>query len=251
MLRQSSRRRAWRPPALILGRPPSVGMAGDRPSMSCLALLQNLQQWHNWSDWHDRHPYSPPPARQLPASCRGGDGEGKKFLTAEILVTKQNRAWVSRPYARVLLIARADLDWRMALNQTASEVGRKPLKERKRRPDDALPHSVNHWIRVEALAIFHEGEFSAGEVANLIGEDVKNVRGHIRDLYDSGCIELAGYKLVGNFRKPVYRAIVLPVVTDEVYRAMSIDGTSRRERRDRSGGSGRVPLFLPEREDGR
>jgi len=110
------------------------------------------------------------------------------------------------------------------------EVGRKPLKERTRRPDDALPHSVNHWIRVEALAIFHEGEFSAGEVAEMIGEDVKNVRGHIRDLYDSGCIEFAGYKLVGNYRKPVYRAVVLPVVTDEVYRAMSID-----ERHDGSG----------------
>ena len=51
-----------------------------------------------------------------------------------------------------------------------------PLRERKRLPDDALPHSVNNWIRVEALAILHEGEFSAGEIALLIGEDVKNVR---------------------------------------------------------------------------
>jgi hypothetical protein len=117
-----------------------------------------------------------------------------------------------------------------ALNQAVSEEGRKPLKERKRRPDDALPHTVNHWIRVEALAIFHEGEYSAGEVADMIGEDVKNVRGHIKDLYDSGCIELAGYKMVGNHRKPVYRAIVLPVVTDDVYRAMSIE-----ERHDASG----------------
>lgn len=109
------------------------------------------------------------------------------------------------------------------MNQQALEVGRKPLKERTRRPDDALPHSVNHWIRVEALAIFHEGEFSAGEVAEMIGEDVKNVRGHIRDLYDSGCVEFAGYKLVGNYRKPVYRAIVLPWVSPRAYRAMSIE----------------------------
>ena len=109
------------------------------------------------------------------------------------------------------------------MNQQTMEVGRKPLKERTRRPVDALPHSVNHWIRVEALAIFHEGEFCAGEVADMIGEDVKNVSGHIRDLYDSGCIEFAGYKMVGNYRKPVYRAIVRPVVTDEVYRAMSIE----------------------------
>ena len=116
------------------------------------------------------------------------------------------------------------------MNQAVSDVGRKPLKERSRRPEDALPHAVNHWIRVETLAILHEGEFSAGEIADIIGEDVKNVRGHVRDLYDSGCIEFAGYKVAGNFRKPVYRAIVLPIVTDEVYRAMSME-----ERHDANG----------------
>lgn len=117
-----------------------------------------------------------------------------------------------------------------ALNQAAPKVGRKPLKERTKRPEDALPHSVNHWIRVEALAIFHEGEFSAGEVAEMIGEDVKNVRNHIKDLYDCGCIELAGHKMVGNHRKPVYRAVVLPVISDKVARRMSVE-----ERHDVSG----------------
>jgi hypothetical protein len=109
------------------------------------------------------------------------------------------------------------------LNQAAPTVGRKPLKERTRRPAEALTHSVNHWIRVEALAIFHEGEFSAGEVAEMIGEDVKLVRGHIKDLYDSGCIEFAGYKMVGSVMRPIYRAIVRAVVSDEAYRAMSIE----------------------------
>lgn len=116
------------------------------------------------------------------------------------------------------------------MNQAALELGRKPVKERTRKPADALPHAVNHWIRVEALSIFHQGDFSAGEVAAMLDEDVKLVRGHIRDLYDSGCIEFAGYKMVGNYRKPVYRAVVLPVVTDEVYRSMSIE-----DRHDASG----------------
>lgn len=108
------------------------------------------------------------------------------------------------------------------MNQ-ALKVGRKPLKKRTRRPAEALTHSVNHWIRVEALAIFHEGEFSAGEVAEMIGEDVKLVRGHIKDLYDSGCIEFAGYKMVRSVMRPVYRAIVRAVVSDEAYRAMSVE----------------------------
>ena len=114
--------------------------------------------------------------------------------------------------------------------KAARTIGRKPLKERKRRPADAMTHAVNHWIRVEALAIFHEGEFSAGEVAEMIDFDVKTVTGHIVDLYDSGCIEFAGYKMVGNGMRPVYRAVVLPEVSDEVYRAMSTE-----ERDDASG----------------
>jgi len=84
-----------------------------------------------------------------------------------------------------------------------------------------MTHAINNWMRVEALAIFHEGEFSAGEVAKMIGEDVKTVTGHIHDLYESGCIEFAGHKEVEGMMRPVYRAIVSPEVSDEVYRAMS------------------------------
>lgn len=102
-------------------------------------------------------------------------------------------------------------------------VGRMPLWKRTRRPDDALPHSVNHWIRVEAIAILNEGEFSAGEIAKMIDEDVKNVRGHIIDLYKSGCIEFGGHKMVGSSMRPVYHALVLPVVYDETYRKMSME----------------------------
>jgi hypothetical protein len=107
------------------------------------------------------------------------------------------------------------------LNVRAREVGRKPRKKRSRQPVDAITHSVNHWIRVEALAIFHEGEFSAGEVAEMVGEDVKLVTGHIHDLYESGCIEFAGHKMVDGMMRPVYRAIALAEVSDEVYRGMS------------------------------
>jgi hypothetical protein len=80
------------------------------------------------------------------------------------------------------------------------------------------------------LAIFHEGEFSAGEVAIMIGEDVKNVRNHIRELYEAGSVELAGYKKVGGYVRAVYRAIQLPVIEDDEARMMSVE-----ERHDVSG----------------
>jgi DNA-binding transcriptional ArsR family regulator len=110
------------------------------------------------------------------------------------------------------------------------QIGRKPIKERTKQPADALPHALNHWIRLEAISILHQGEFSAGEVAELIGEDVRYVSGHIRDLYQAGCIEFVGYRLLGNRMRPVFRAVVLPVVTDEVFSAMSMD-----ERHDANG----------------
>lgn len=61
----------------------------------------------------------------------------------------------------------------------------------------------------------------------MMDEDVKNVRPHILDLYRSGCIEFAGHKLVSGSMRPVYRALVLPVVYDETYRRMQLE-----ERRD-------------------
>lgn len=87
---QSGRRPPERPAALTIGPVPfPLRAAGDRPSMPCLALLNGLQQRHDWINRHDLHPCSPPPARQ-PRPLAGRDEQGKKFLTAGILVTQQN-----------------------------------------------------------------------------------------------------------------------------------------------------------------
>lgn len=101
--------------------------------------------------------------------------------------------------------------------------GRRPLKERTRLPEDASPFAVGHRIRLESLIILHEGDFSAGEIAGILGEDVKNVTNHLRDLYDAGCVEFVGHKGEGNIRRAVYRAVTRPVVSDGEYRAMSLE----------------------------
>jgi predicted transcriptional regulator len=86
-----------------------------------------------------------------------------------------------------------------------------------------LTHSVNHWIRVEAFAMLHEGEFTAKEVADGIGEDVKYVSGHINDLYKSGCIERAGRKMVGGRLTTVYRGVLMPSVDTQEFMEMSVE----------------------------
>lgn len=107
------------------------------------------------------------------------------------------------------------------MNVSARKVGRRPRKDRKRLPVPAMTHALNHWLRVEIISILHEGEFSAGEIADMTGADVKAVTDHIYDLYESGCIEFAGHKEVDGVMRPVYRSIVPPEVSDEVYREMS------------------------------
>jgi hypothetical protein len=117
------------------------------------------------------------------------------------------------------------------LSEASTASGRVPVKSRKRLGDVAVAFSINHWIRVEALAILQGKPRTATEVAKEIGEeDVRKVWGHLRSLYNSGCIEIAGYKEERNYKKPLYRAIVLPVISDEVYLAMSLE-----ERQDVSG----------------
>lgn len=116
------------------------------------------------------------------------------------------------------------------MSQRPLKAGRRPLKERTRRPDDAPTFAVSTPVKLEILIALHEGEFTAGEIAERIDEDVKHVTNHLRRLYDAGCIEFVGHRVEGNFRKPVYRAVVRPLVTDETYRSMSTE-----ERHDATG----------------
>jgi len=108
--------------------------------------------------------------------------------------------------------------------------GRVAVERRSRLPEDTPPFAVDYYIRLAAVAALHEGNFSAVEIAEIIGGDVKNVANHLRDLYDAGCIEFVGYAGEGNMKKAVFRAISRPLVSDEEYLAMSF-----KQRRDLNG----------------
>lgn len=103
----------------------------------------------------------------------------------------------------------------------ADATARKPPYERRRAIDDAVMWALGHRIRNEALSILAEGKHSASEIARIMGLDVKLVGNHIRELYDSGCIEFAGTVKKGNVTERFYRAVVLPYITEEGYRNLS------------------------------
>lgn len=99
--------------------------------------------------------------------------------------------------------------------------GRRPANERSRLPEEAPTYPLNHRIRQELLIILHEGEFSAADIAQMIGEDTSHVTNHLRALYDAGCIEFVGYRGKGNFKKAVYRAVARPFTSREEAKEMS------------------------------
>jgi DNA-binding transcriptional ArsR family regulator len=109
----------------------------------------------------------------------------------------------------------------MGSNHSARKPGRRPAQERTQTPEVAPSYPTKHRVRQEALILLHEGEFSAGDIAELIGEETAYVANHLRDLYDAGCIEFVGHEGEGNFRRAVYRAVERPMVEDETFQAMS------------------------------
>jgi DNA-binding transcriptional ArsR family regulator len=101
--------------------------------------------------------------------------------------------------------------------------GRRPASERSRLPEEAPTYPLSHRIRQESLIILHEGQFSAADIAEMIGEETPHVTNHLRDLYDAGCIEFVGYQGKGNFKKAVYRAVARPFTSREEVKKMSLE----------------------------
>lgn len=97
---------------------------------------------------------------------------------------------------------------------------RKPAAERKKEDADAISYAFGHWIRLEALAVLAEGVHSVAEIARSIGVGVPRLTGHINGLYDHGCIEFMGEGPARNANEHSYRAVVLPHIDDETFRAM-------------------------------
>lgn len=94
------------------------------------------------------------------------------------------------------------------------------IKRQKRSVEEAVSYAVGHRIRIEILGILNEGVHSQSELAALIHEPLTTVGHHIKELFDSGCIELARVKKVRNVDQHFYRAVELPFVTDEEAEAL-------------------------------
>src|SRR6188472_2168756 len=113
-----------------------------------------------------------------------------------------------------------NIDWRgLPLEDRAT---RKPESERPREIVEAVGFAVGNRIRIDALAILNDGTASPSEIAKILSLNVRKVSNHVRELFNSGCIELVGTANVRNTTEHFYRAVTLPYVDDETYRAMPL-----------------------------
>lgn len=87
--------------------------------------------------------------------------------------------------------------------------------EQKRSVEQAVSYAIGHRIRIEILALLNEGTRSPAELAKLTGRPITTVGHHVKELVNSGCIELARIEKVRNADQHFYRAVELPFVSDE------------------------------------
>jgi DNA-binding transcriptional ArsR family regulator len=87
--------------------------------------------------------------------------------------------------------------------------------EQRRSVEEAVSYAIGHRIRIEILALLNEGTRSPSELAKLIRQPITTVGHHIKELVNSGCIELARIEKVRNADQHFYRAVELPFISDE------------------------------------
>jgi DNA-binding transcriptional ArsR family regulator len=87
-------------------------------------------------------------------------------------------------------------------------------RELRRTVEEAVSYGVGSRVRIEILCILNEGTHSASELARMIRLPLTTISHHIREMANSGCIEVARVEKVRNADQHFYRAVKLPFVSD-------------------------------------
>ncbi len=104
-----------------------------------------------------------------------------------------------------------------------SEEGSPPLVrlgQGKRGVEDAVGYALKHQHRVELLCLLNEGVRNRYELAALIGEEPNKIKHHLKEMLDEGSIEQAYSKRIGNMIQHYYKAVEIPLYTDEEIEAL-------------------------------
>lgn len=85
----------------------------------------------------------------------------------------------------------------------------------RKRIEDAAQYAVSHAIRVETLILLNEAEYTAAELAELVGVPLSTLANHVRRMYEDGMIEIAKEEKRRATILYWYRAVKLPEYSQE------------------------------------
>jgi predicted transcriptional regulator len=89
------------------------------------------------------------------------------------------------------------------------------IEQTRRSVEQRVSYAVAQRIRIEILCLLNEATHSASELARRTGQPLTTVSHHIHELLKSGCIELAETIKRRNADQHFYRAVKMPMITDE------------------------------------
>jgi DNA-binding transcriptional ArsR family regulator len=87
--------------------------------------------------------------------------------------------------------------------------------QRRKSIEEVVHYAVSHYIRVHILIVLNEGTYTAGQIAEIIGESPSNVSNHIHQLLDAGSIEIAEEVQKANLVMFYYRAVEISYYSRE------------------------------------
>jgi biotin operon repressor len=97
------------------------------------------------------------------------------------------------------------------------------LTEGGKRIEEVTSRGLGHRIKIEILAILHDGPASTTQLARFLRQGESKVWHHIQMLLEDGAIEEAGYVEDRNHKIVYYRQVELPFFSDEAIAAMTPD----------------------------
>lgn len=99
-----------------------------------------------------------------------------------------------------------DLDQQVGFDREGDAVPKISDRRKQRDAADAVSHAVAHRIRVDILTVLHEGPASQKQLAKELREPLSNICHHVKELKETGAIEIAYSRLAGNVEQHFYRA---------------------------------------------
>lgn len=87
--------------------------------------------------------------------------------------------------------------------------------------EEAVSYSWGHRIRLEIVAVLHEGSQTADGLAKSVGKPLSTVGHHIEELLKDGIIGVAKTEMVGNLVLTYYRVLKLSEFSQEEVATMT------------------------------